>query len=108
MTSTSGQTGNEYGFLAKFTAHPGKRDDLVALFLHVAESLQSDSGCLHYLINTSVEPDAIWVTEVWTTKAAHDASLEAEDMKPLIGQALPLIASISDQTELRVVGGKGL
>jgi len=99
---------NEYGFLAKFTAHPGKRDDLVELLLHAAESAQRDSGCLHYLISTSEEPNAIWVTEVWTTKAAHDASLEAEDTKALIGQALPLIAAISDQTELRVVGGKDL
>ncbi len=99
---------NRYGFLAKFTAHPGKRDDLVELLLHAAESAQGDSGCLHYLISTSAEPDAIWVTEVWTTKAAHDASLETEDAKALIGQALPLIASVSGQTELRVVGGTGL
>ncbi len=81
---------------------------MVELLLHAAESARSDSGYLHYLVSTSEEPDAIWVTEVWTTKAAHDASLETEDTKALIGQALPLIAAISDQTELSVVGGKGL
>ena len=41
-------------------------------------------------------------------KDAHDASLEPEDVRVLIQQARPLIAGMSDQTELTVHGGEGL
>jgi len=38
----------------------------------------------------------------------HDASLEPEDIQALIQKARPLIAGMSDQTQLTVQGGKGL
>lgn len=97
-----------YGLVGKFTAQPGKRDELVAILLRAAESLESNEDCIHYLISSTEEADTIWVTETWTDKAAHDASLEPPDVRALIAQAMPLIASISDQLELQVIGGKGL
>lgn len=48
------------------------------------------------------------MTETWNTKEAHDASLEPEEIKALVRQAMPLIASMSEQTELQVLGGKGI
>jgi quinol monooxygenase YgiN len=98
----------KYGLIGKFTAHPGRRDELVAMLLRAAEALQSDPTCLQYVVGTTAEPDAIWVTEVWTSKEAHDASLEPEETRALIQQAMPLVASMSDQTQLDVVGGKGV
>lgn len=50
----------------------------------------------------------MWVCEVWTDQAAHDASLEPDDIRAIIGQARPLIAGMSDQVRLDVRGGKGL
>lgn len=50
----------------------------------------------------------MWVSEVWTEQAAHDASLEPDDIRALIEKARPLIAGMSDQTELTVHGEKGL
>ena len=97
-----------YGLVGKFTAQPGRRDELVAILLQAAEALGSNEDCLHYLVNTTEETDAIWVTEVWTDKAAHDASLEPAEVRALITQAMPLIASMSDRLEMQVVGGKGL
>ena len=97
-----------YGRLGKFTAQPGRRDELVAVLWQAADALNGDPGCLHYVVATSDEPDAIWVWEAWTDKAAHDASLEPPEVQELITSAMPLIAAMSDQTELAVVGGKGL
>lgn len=98
----------KYGLVGKFTAQPGQRDELVAILLRAAASLESNADCLHYLISTTEEADAVWVTETWTNKAAHDASLEPADVRALIAQALPLIVSTSDRLELHVLGGKGL
>ncbi len=50
----------------------------------------------------------MWVSEVWTDQDAHDASLEPEDVRALIQEARPLIAGMSDQTQLTIHGGKGL
>ena len=97
-----------YGLLGSMTAQPGRRDDLVAVLLRAAQLLERDPGCLHYVISTSAEPEVVWVTEVWTDQAAHDASLEPEDVRALVQEAIPLIAGMSEQTHLVVHGGKGL
>lgn len=97
-----------FGLIGKFTAQPGKRDDLVAILVQAADELRANAGCIQYVVGTTDEPDAIWVSEVWTDKAAHAASLEPAAVRALIARAMPLIAAISDQTELQVVGGKGV
>src|SRR5665647_3972553 len=97
-----------YGLLGKYSAQPGMRDDLVTYLLQAAKLLERNPGCIHYIVSTSDEPEAVWVCEVWTNAAAHDASLEPEDIQALIQKARPLIAGVSDQTQLTVQGGKGL
>ena len=97
-----------YGLMGKFTAQPGKRDELVQALLQAATLLGRDPGCLHYVVSTSQEPDAVWVSEVWSDQGAHDRSLEPEDVRALVQSARPLIAGMSDRTELTVHGGKGL
>ncbi|PFG40098.1 quinol monooxygenase YgiN [Georgenia soli] len=97
-----------YGRLGRFTAQPGGRDELVAVLRRAAEAMHRDPGCLHYVVGTSQEPDAVWVWEAWTDKAAHDASLEPPEVRETIAAAMPLIAGMSDVAELDVVGGKGL
>lgn len=97
-----------YGAHNQFTAQPGGGENLVAILLTAAEGLRSNDACLLYLVSRSPEdPDIVWVTEVWTDKAAHDASLSDEGTREAIGRAMPLIAGIRG-TELRPVGGKGL
>ena len=54
------------------------------------------------------EEDAVWMTEVWDDEAAHEASLQDPAVREVIGRGRELIASISDQTRLRPVGGKGV
>jgi quinol monooxygenase YgiN len=100
---------NYYGFIGKFNAQAGKRDELLGILLNAAEALGSNEDCLLYVLNTSEqEPNAIWANEIWTSKAAHDASVEPEEVKALIRQAMPLIAGAPEGTELTVMGGKGI
>lgn len=97
-----------YGLFGKFSAVPGRRDELVSYLLRAAELLERDAGCIQYVVSTSDEPDAVWVSEVWTDREAHAAALEPQDVRALIQEARPLIAGVSDRTELTVHGGKGL
>lgn len=89
-----------YGLSGKFSAQPGKRDELVAYLLQAAELLERNPGCVHYIVSTSDEPEAVWVYEVWIDEAAHDTSLEPADIRALIQEARPLIAGMSDRTQL--------
>lgn len=97
-----------YGLFSKFPAQPGKGDDLAGFLLEAAELLERDPGCIQYVVSGSDEPDVIWVFEVWTDQAAHDASSEPEDIRDLIQRAMPLIAGTPEQTQLVIHGGKGL
>lgn len=95
-----------YGLIGKFTAHPGKRDELVACMIGEEASMP---GCLSFVV--AVDPqdaNAVWVTEVWTDQAAHQASLTIPAVKASIERAMPLIAGMSDRHELKPVGGIGL
>lgn len=97
-----------YGLFGKFAARSGKREELVQLLLAAAQLLERDPGCIHYVVSTSDDPDAVWVSEVWTDQGAHDRSLDPEDIRGIVQQARPLIAGMSDRTELTVHGGKGV
>lgn len=98
----------KYGLFGKFTAQPGKRDELKDILLQAAELLQQNPECIHYLIGTTDQPDDVWVIETWESKEAHDKSLEPENIRTLIKTAMPLIASMPEQTELDTHGGKGI
>jgi quinol monooxygenase YgiN len=98
-----------YGMHGRFHAQPGKGDDLEAILLAAADGLRGDPDCLVYVVyRDDADPDAVCVSEAWTTREAHDASLQQETVKAQIAQAMPLLAGCLDATELRLVGGKGL
>src|SRR5271154_2285126 len=62
-----------YGLIGRMKAQTGKRDELAAILL---ESIVDMPGCLSYVVaKDSKDPDALWVTEVWESEAAHRASL---------------------------------
>jgi quinol monooxygenase YgiN/mannose-6-phosphate isomerase-like protein (cupin superfamily) len=65
------------GRYVKFTAQPGRGQELEQLLLRAADSLTGTPGCELYVINRSAtEPDQVWVTELWLDQASIDASLE--------------------------------
>lgn len=95
-----------YGLIGKMTAAPGKRDELIGYLL---ENDAGMPGCLSYVVSRDpAEADAIWITEVWTDTAAHQASLTLPGVKEAIRKARPLIAGFSDRHEIEPVGGVGI
>ena len=99
---------SKFGLYGKITTHAGQRDALVAVLLEAAAALEDAPGCELYIVNVSAtEPDAVWVTEVWSSQAAHEASLSRDEVKALIQRGRPLIAG-GERIEVVPIGGKGL
>lgn len=97
------------GSYVKFTAHPGQRDALAGHLLAAASRVSSLTGCELYVINTSPsEPDAVWVTEIWSSQADRDAPLTAEDASASIQQVLALLTTPLERIDILPIGGKGL
>lgn len=95
-----------YGLIGKMIAKSGERDAL----LEAMQGASADMpGCLSYILALDPsDPDAIWITEVWTDRDAHQASLELPAVKEAIAKARPLIAGFGERFETEPVGGTGL
>ena len=79
-----------YGLIAKLTAAPAKRDALIQI---LGDGTVSMPGCRAYVIaKDAADANAVWVTEVWDTQAAHDASLTLPRVQKAITDGRPLIA----------------
>jgi len=95
-----------YGIIGKMTAVTGKRAELAEALL---EGTQAMPGCRSYIVaGDSTDPDALWVTEVWTDQASHAASLSLPAVQAAIAKGRPLIAGFSDRHETVPIGGVGL
>lgn len=95
-----------YGLIGKLLAVPGQRDALATILL---DSLEGMSGCLSYVVaQDPTDPDALWITEVWSDKVSHQASLELPSVKVAIARGRPLIAGFRDRFETNPLGGYGL
>ena len=92
----------EYGLIGQMLAQPGKRAELVAI---LSEGTGAMPGNMAYLIGEdSANPDAIWIVELWETKAAHAASLGLPAVKEAIKKGRPLIAGFGTRAEFKPVG----
>ena len=95
-----------YGLIGSFTAHPGKRDELVAL---MTASTGNMPGCLSYVVaRDPVDEDGIWITEVWDSEESHKGSLSLPSVKDAIARGRPLIAGFDSHVQTRPIGGHGL
>jgi quinol monooxygenase YgiN len=99
-----------FGLHGRLLAAPGKGDELESILLEAAEVLEAVDDCLLYVVSRQPDtPEAVWVTEAWTSREAHRASLEDEETRAMIQRAMPLIAVVPERgIELRPAGGKGL
>jgi quinol monooxygenase YgiN len=92
-----------YGLIGQMMAVPGKRDALVAI---LAEGTADMPGCISYVVALDAkDADAIWITEVWTDKASHAASLGLPAVKAAIAKGRPLIAGFRTHVETIPVAG---
>ena len=97
-----------YAQHAKMIVKPGKRDEVIQQLNANMEVLGRIPGCIYYLISTTEEPDTVWISELWTSKAAKEALAKSPETAKGMQELMPLIASIADQAVMTVAGGFGL
>ena len=94
-----------YGLIAKLTAIPGKRDELIAI---LEKGTRNMSGCWSYILaKDAADENVVWVTEIWDSEASHDASLTLPAVKDAIAQGKPLIAGFEKVAVTNPVAGVG-
>jgi quinol monooxygenase YgiN len=104
--AASVQAAPMYGLIGQMKAVPGKRAALAAILLDGTDRMP---GCLSYVIaEDPKDADTLWITEVWDSKASHDASLALPAVRSAIAKGRPLIAGFGSQTETVPLGGAGL
>ncbi len=91
-----------------FKSQPGQGEALAAILLEAAESLRANDSCLLYVVSRGEDANTIWVSEAWTDREAHDASLDDPAAREQIARARPLIAGMDGRAEFTPLGGKGL
>lgn len=95
-----------HGLIGRMKAVPGSRDALVAILL---EGVAGMPGCLSYVVALDpADADAIWITEVWDSRASHQASLSLPPVRAAIARGKPLIAAFEQHVETVPVGGHGI
>lgn len=83
---------------------PGQRDRLVEILTRRSSDLEQ-AGCLLYEVGVNDEqPDTVFVAELWTSAAAHQASLELDSVQQAIHEARPLLSGEMGGFRFDVVG----
>jgi quinol monooxygenase YgiN/mannose-6-phosphate isomerase-like protein (cupin superfamily) len=99
------------GRYMKFTAQPGRGERLADRLLQAAGSLGDTPGCELYVINrVPEEPDVVWVTELWLSQDALEASLEqlaTDEGRALLAELQALLAAPPERIDVEPVGGVG-
>jgi quinol monooxygenase YgiN len=105
MHAATGET-RMYGLIGTMTARPGQGADLAAVLL---DGVAGMPGCLSYVVAQDPgRPDTLWVTEVWESQAAHEASLSLPSVREAIGKGRPMIAGMDAVAQTVPLGGHGL
>ena len=95
-----------FGLITKIRATPGARDRLAAILIKGSTSMP---GCLSYVVAAdTVDPDALWITEVWGSAALHEASLKLPQVREAMVSGRPLIAGFGERFQTAPLGGSGL
>lgn len=90
-----------FGLIGKMLTTPGDRDKVAELMTAGTGSMP---GCLSYVIaKDPTDDDALWITEVWVSRDAHQASLALPEVQEAIAQARPHIAGFGERFETEPV-----
>jgi quinol monooxygenase YgiN len=99
----------KFGIYGKLIAKEGEREQLAAILLEAAESLQNHEDCELYLVSVAPEDtNGVYVYEVWSSESAHQESLTLESTRTLIQRAKPILAGMERISTLVPRGGKGI
>lgn len=97
------------GILIKFTAKPGMREALVAHFQSLVQIADSEEGTEDWTFHLSpVEPDAVWLYEVYKDQAAMDFHNSTRTNSEAKAKTEELTVGAPDVFPLIPIAGKGL
>lgn len=100
---------DKFGIYGKLIAKEGEREQLAAILVEAAESLQDLDDCEVYLVSVAPEePNSVYVYEVWKSESAHQNSLTLESTQTLISRAKPILAGMERISTLIPRGGKAV
>jgi len=96
-----------YALLGRMRARAGKRDEVIDLMTGSTEAMP---GCRLYVVGRDAgDDDTICVTEIWDSKADHEASLQIPAVRETIDRAMPMLdLSDAQQFPFEPVGGHGI
>jgi quinol monooxygenase YgiN len=96
------------GEIAKITAAPGKRDELLKVLKRMVAQTESEPGTLVYVFHEDAADDVtVWSYELYTDQAARDAHGSSPAMAE-IGPALGgLLGGAPELIKLRPISAKG-
>lgn len=95
--------------IAKITAQPGKRDDLVAALQAMVDATADEPGTVEYILHTDdADADLVWFYERYADGAAVEAHRTSDAMKAVGLAVRDLAAARPELTMVTVVSGKGL
>lgn len=90
--------------VGKLVAKPGQRDAVVSLLLRPMDGLE-EAGCLQYEVGVSDDsPDTVFVSELWESPEAHQASLQLDSVQAAIAEAMPLLTGEMGGHQFTVLG----
>ena len=82
-----------YGLIGKLFTRAGQREAMLTILSEASAMMMAREDCQLYLVSKDAEDEtAIWVTEVWTSKEAHDEALTLPAVRELIGKGMPYLA----------------
>ncbi|WP_206059899.1 putative quinol monooxygenase [Kocuria tytonicola] len=100
-------TGSAFMLHGRLRSIPGEGDALAAI-LSEQDRSEPMPGCRLYLVARDPgDADAVWVTEVWDSEDAHQASLQIPAVQARIGRAMPII-DMKSMTQQRLVAVAGV
>ena len=100
------ETADMHGLIGRMRVRPGQRDAVIAILLGGTGGMP---GCLSYVVaKDPTDAHAIWITEVWDSRASHAASLQLPAVQDAIRRGRPLIAGFDSSQVTIPVGGVGL
>ena len=95
--------GAMFGTIGRLKATPGQRDALAVI---LASGSGEMAGCISYIVAEDLaDADALWVTEIWESKDAHQASLSLPAVREAIAKGRPLIAGFDSGAQTRPISG---
>ena len=100
----------KYGLHGKLKATAGNVDQLADILLKASALVSTTKGCHLYVVSKDPsDENAVWITEIWDSKADHDNSLKLAGVRELIAQAMPILDGMPEKgQELEILGGTGI